>query len=133
MVKTILGAALLGVSVFCSGAASSNQQFAKCLPAEIDPGSLVVVERSSGSRHDTPSQVSVKTRLTQLKAYCKKGKLFANGKPVYFYNLVGCWGNPPEDYLEVLKRQAAEIQRLKKKYTVIQISCDGSLDPRRIS
>jgi hypothetical protein len=107
----------------------ANAPATKCLPAEIDPGSIVVVETTRGGT----ARVSLKTRLTQLKARCKKGKLYAGGRQIYFYNLIGCWGNPPDDYQEQLRRQAAELQRLKKKYTVIQIACDGSVDPRRIS
>jgi len=38
--------------------------------------------------------------------------------------LIGCWGNPPEDYMEQLERQRLEIKRLKEKYTVVEISCE---------
>jgi hypothetical protein len=71
--------------------------------------------------------------LTKLRARCKQGKLVdGTGREIYFYRLAGCWGNPPEDYQEVLEKQRNEIVRLKKKYTVIEISCNQD-DPRKIS
>ncbi len=79
-------------------------------------------------------KVTVKMRLVQLKARCKRGMLVdGKGKQIYFYTLIGCWGNPPADYLDLLEHQAQEIQRLKKRYTVIQISCAQSVDFRTIS
>ncbi|HSS19044.1 MAG TPA: hypothetical protein VLL54_03155 [Pyrinomonadaceae bacterium] len=112
---------------------TSAERFSKCLPAEIDPGSPVVIPSEQSSKRRATNSPTVKSRLIQLKASCKKGKLFASGKPVYFYNLIGCWGNPPADYLDLLKQQSDEIRRLQKKYTVIQISCAASADPRRVS
>ena len=122
-------------SLWCCGWPSTPAAgFGSCVPDGVDLNSVVVTEvQPPPSKLGAAQQTTVKQRLTQLKARCKKGKLVdGRGKPIFLYPLVGCWGNPPEDYLEVLKRQEAEIQRLKKKYTVIQISCTLG-DPRMIS
>ena len=63
---------------------------------------------------------------------CKKGKLLTGtGREIHFYRLVGCWGNPPEDYQQQLARQNQDLQRLKKKYKVVEIPC-AQVDPRQI-
>jgi hypothetical protein len=113
--------------------ASSVEDFGGCLPGRIDLNSVVVVEDNKPSGNKPAPRTTIKQRLIQLKAHCKKGKLIdGKGKQVYFYSLIGCWGNPPVNYLELLRHQAQEIQRLKKRYTVIQIPCNQSLDPRKI-
>jgi hypothetical protein len=72
--------------------------------------------------------------LVKLQARCVQGKLIgAKRKQIYIHRLIGCWGNPPEDYLEQLNRQAADIEQLKKKYILIQIPCGGNVDPRLIN
>jgi hypothetical protein len=73
---------------------------------------------------------TVKQTLRVMKAKCWKGKLVdAKKREIYFYDLQGCWGNPPQDYLEIMDNQRKEIAELKKKYTVIEINCnpDGRL------
>ena len=40
--------------------------------------------------------------------------------------LIGCWGNPPEDYQAQLERQERELKQLKEKYVLIQIPCTSS-------
>lgn len=95
---------------------------------------MVVVDGAKSPRAGMSRKISVNQRLIQLKAHCKGGKLVdVNDRQIYLYSMKGCWGNPPADYLDVLKRQEQEIQRLKRKYTVIQISCAQSVDPRMIS
>jgi hypothetical protein len=81
----------------------------------------------------TPAKrVTVRDALAGLKARCKKGKLIAgDGREIRFYRLVGCWGNPPEDYQERLARQSRELQQLRKKYSVVEIPCPQH-DPRQI-
>jgi hypothetical protein len=74
------------------------------------------------------SKAKLKTlqdKLIQLKARCAKGKLVdPRGKEVRIVQLIGCWGNPPEDYQEQLDRQQTELKRLKEKYVVIEIPCE---------
>ena len=70
-------------------------------------------------------KVTVKDKLTKLKARCRHGKLIdRRGRPIYFYALKGCWGNPPARYQEILNGQKEEIRKLKKRYTVIEMTCN---------
>jgi hypothetical protein len=79
--------------------------------------------------------ITVKQRLVELKARCRRGKLVdRSGREIRFYRLAGCWGNPPPDYREILERQRRELERLKKRYTVIELTCNpDGIDPRTIS
>ena len=105
-----------------------------CLPDGIKPDTVVTSERVRSAGSTTLRIVTVSQALTKLQARCKKGKLVdGKSREIYFYRLVGCWGNPPEDYQELLEKQRNELVRLKKKYTVIEISCNQDGDPRKIS
>lgn len=123
------------VSLLCwPFTAAPSERFEDCLPAGITGDMIVLPQSTKATDVSKSKRTSVKIRLAQLKARCKRGKLVdAKGRQIYFYTLIGCWGNPPENYLEQLQHQAEEIQRLKKKYTVIQIPCAQSVDPRTIS
>ena len=105
-----------------------------CLPDGIKPDTVVTSERVRSAGSTTFRTVTVSQLLTKLRARCTRGKLVdAKGREIYFYRLIGCWGNPPADYQELLEKQRNELIRLKKKYTVIEISCNQGGDPRRIS
>jgi len=110
---------------------SKTDSFTACLPDEVKPEMVVTLESNQELRTTgKPRPVTVKQRLLQLKAYCKDGKLLdGRGKEIRFVHLLGCWGNPPEDYQEQLNQQQAEIKQLSEKYTVVQISCaqDGEV------
>lgn len=106
--------------------------FAACLPAGIELEEVVSSPRLKSTTVTASKQVTIRETLSRLKAHCKKGKLIAgSGREIRFYRLAGCWGNPPEDYQEQLARQNQELQRLKKKYTVVEIPC-AQVDPRQI-
>ncbi len=94
-----------------------------CLPARINSDDKV------------SASVTVRQRLIELKAHCRRGKLFdRSGKEIRFYRLAGCWGNPPPGYREILERQRRELEKLKKRYTVIELTCNpDGIDPRTIS
>ena len=105
-----------------------------CLPAGIKPDTVVTSERVMLKGSTAIRKVTVSQLLTKLRARCKKGKLVdGNSREIYFYRLVGCWGNPPDDYQELLEKQRNELVRLKKKYTVIEIPCNQDGDRRKIS
>jgi hypothetical protein len=109
----------------------TNKDFASCLPPEVNLEEVVSAPPAKLANGKSAKQVTVRDKLLSLKARCKKGKLVAgNGREIRFYRLIGCWGNPPDDYEEQLKRQSEELQRLKKKYAVVEIPC--ALDPRQI-
>ncbi|MFN2621734.1 MAG: hypothetical protein ABR611_02720 [Chthoniobacterales bacterium] len=68
--------------------------------------------------------MTVRETLGRIGARCQEGKLVDKaGREVRFFHLIGCWGNPPVDYQEQLSRQAREIERLKTRYTILEIPC----------
>ncbi len=94
-----------------------------CLPRGIKPTDVVSV---LGVKPSSP-KVTVEQKLGELRARCRKGKLVdGRGREIYFYSMKGCWGNPPADYQEILERQQQELSRLKKRYTVIEMTCNPS-------
>ena len=114
---------------------SKSDSFNACLPEDVKPEMVVTLESNQAATTNAkPRPVTVKQRLLQLKAHCKDGKLLdGQGKEIRFVHLLGCWGNPPEDYEEQLNQQQAEIKRLKEKYTVVQLSCDQGGDVKLIN
>jgi hypothetical protein len=119
-IKILLSSFLFGF--FLGG--EMNDGFISCLPKDIKPEEVVSAPELKSSTKATAKKVTVREILSKLKARCTKGKLVdGNGREVYFYRLLGCWGNPPEDYREQIARQNEELQRLKKKYTVVEIPC----------
>jgi hypothetical protein len=110
----------------------TNKRFVVCLPAGIDLEEVVSTPQLKSTTVTASKRVTVRETLSRLRARCKKGKLIDGaGREIRFYRLVGCWGNPPDNYQEQLARQNQELQRLKKKYTVVEISC-AQIDPRQI-
>lgn len=115
-----------------SPADGTDKNFDACLPADIELEEVVSTPQLKSTNVKASKPVTIRQTLSRLKAHCKKGKLIAgNGREIRFYRLIGCWGNPPEDYEEQFARQDRELQRLKKKYTVIEIPC-AQIDPRQI-
>lgn len=113
----------------CNKSASGNQTVDKekqsessdsvrCLPIDVKPDSVVTYALRRGKN------VTVKDTLDQLKAHCDDGKLFdGGGKEIKFYALQ-CWGNPPPGYLKMGQAQHEKIEQLRKKYTVVLMSCN---------
>ncbi len=112
---------MLSPALACAGTIDS------CLPAGVHSTDVVGVrvERGKGMT------VTVAEKLKDLKARCRKHKVVdGRGKEIRFYQLVGCWGNPPDDYQQQLERQATELAKLRKRYRVIEMTCDPSGDQR---
>ena len=87
-------------------------------------GFRTVTSKTGESR---TKKITVKQALKKMRARCVRGKLVdGKGRQVRFYFLQGCWGNPPADYLEILDQQRKEIEKLKKQYTVIEMTCNPS-------
>jgi hypothetical protein len=102
---------ILFVILFLSGAVFAQSY--PCMSKDIKETTLVSKDKT------------VKQTLKMMKAKCSKGKLVDSKKrEIRFYNLQGCWGNPPADYGEIMENQQKELAELKKKYTVIEISCN---------
>jgi hypothetical protein len=98
--------------------------FGSCLPDGLKLNSEIS-ERSDNSSSETKTKPkTLESKLIQIKAKCKNGKLTDGaGKEIRIVQLIGCWGNPPEDYQEQLDRQQEEIKQLREKYTVIEVPC----------
>lgn len=110
----------------CATCVRAQSEVSGCLPKGIKEDEVVFVKRSGRD----VKQITVKQKLKQLKARCRERRLVdSKGRPVYFYRLTGCWGNPPSDYLEILERQRKELSDLKKRYTVIEMTCNPSGEP----
>ena len=103
----------------------------RCLPKGIKPTDVVSGPsgRPGPRREDVPT-ITVRERLKELGARCRKGKLVdSKGKEIYFFRMSGCWGNPPADYREILDNQDRELARLGKRYRVIEMPCNPSGEP----
>jgi len=97
--------------------ASSIKQYT-CLPKDVRADETV----SYGFK-GRPA-VTVQNKLTEMKARCRKGRLVdAKGREIRFFHL-SCWGNPPENYQEIRRRETADLATLKKRYTVIEFGCN---------
>lgn len=117
---------LVGVFlIFLSGVSASGQarQYA-CLPSGVD-GSTVARMDPASSR-----PVTISDELHKVKARCRRGRLTdRRGRQIVFYQLKGCWGNPPAGYDRILEEQGIELARLKREKTVIELSCNPGGQP----
>lgn len=122
MEPPLILAVLLGVSLV-----HGPERFQECLPAGLRLSDVVSTTNVKPGSRLEPKKITVGQKLIELKARCKNGKLMdGSDKEIRFYRLVGCWGNPPVDYQEILARQAAEIEKLKKRYIVVEMTCNPS-------
>ena len=113
---------VVAAAVMTCAIASSRAEGQSCLPADIKPTEIVAPDSDHPGR--TTKRKTVRDRLKELQARCRKGKLTdSRGKEIYFVRLIGCWGNPPADYEEQIEQQHEKVRELQKKYTVIQIPC----------
>ena len=97
-----------------------------CLPTDVGLNDVVNVTNITTKSGETIfKKTTVSQSLKKLKARCGRGKLIdGKGRQIRFYRLKGCWGNPPFNYLEILDQQRSELVELKKKYTVIEMTCN---------
>jgi hypothetical protein len=115
----------------CSPAGASDSMW-PCLPEGVTEDTPVVAPEPEQTTKKSEQPMTVAVALQKADARCREGKLVdAAGKEIYFFHRIGCWGNPPENYVEMLEQQTREIERLKKEYTVFEIPC-GSTDPAAI-
>src|SRR5262245_55746847 len=118
---SILGLLLLS---FVTGR-SNSADFGDCVPKDINLKAKISESPSESSSMKPKKPLTIEQRLRELKATCSAGKLVdQKGKEIRFVHLLGCWGNPPEDYQERLDKQQAELLKLREKFTVIEIPCD---------
>jgi len=99
------------------------QRLENCLPSGTTMGDIVSITRVEST--NTMKKITVEQKLDEIKARCESGKLVDGaGKQIRFYQLQGCWGNPPADYREILAQQEKELEKLRKEYRVIEMTCD---------
>ncbi|HEY6230917.1 MAG TPA: hypothetical protein VIW64_06625 [Pyrinomonadaceae bacterium] len=98
-----------------------------CLPKGIKNSDVVSLASPKQIPGKAGNVVTVEKKLAQLKAHCKRGKLVdGSGRQIYFFQITGCWGNPPENYQEILDEQSRKLAQLRKRYTVIEMTCNPS-------
>jgi hypothetical protein len=103
----------------------ASGRFQQCLPEGTELTDVVSATIAKPGAELAPKKTTVEEKLIAIKARCKKGKLVdASGKEIYFFRMTGCWGNPPADYQEILQRQNDELEKLRKRYTVIEMTCN---------
>jgi hypothetical protein len=111
----------------------SQPSLATCLPPNIKLSDVVEATSSGYANGQSVGlhKVTVEQRLNELKATCNSDNKLVdgNGKQIAFYHLTGCWGNPPQGYQDILRKQGEEINKLKEQYTVIEITCNSSAVP----
>ena len=102
-----------------------------CLPDGIQSADVVSTGTAKPGVGGKVVTVTVAQKLRELRARCRRGKLVdAKGTEIRFYHLIGCWGNPPDDYQEQLERQTEELAKLRKRYRVIEMTCNSSGEDR---
>lgn len=131
MAILILSVALLSTSFASSlrdgkfEAVTAGSNTAQCLPQDVAATDIVSAEPIGSGSSPKIRRVTVSAKLKQLRARCRRGKLVdAKGTEIRFYHLQGCWGNPPENYEEILAEQAKELENLRKRYRVIEMTCN---------
>jgi hypothetical protein len=97
---------------------------AKCLPPGIQLSDVVEAKPDGDARE----AVTVAHKLAQLNASCSRSNKLVDdaGREIVFYRLKGCWGNPPDNYDEILAQQQKELDEMKKEHTVIEMTCNPS-------
>jgi len=128
-IRFLLSAAMLVALTPLSASPACIRNIDACMPPGIQATDVVSSQAvKPGGKVVT---VTVSQKLKTLGARCRKGKLVdAKGTEIRFYQLVGCWGNPPVDYEEQLEHQAKELAKLRKQYRVIEMTCDSSGEDR---
>ena len=115
---------LVSAAVLSAGPSTASNTDG-CLPADIQSSDVVSVEAvPSGPHRAEIKTITVAKKLKELRARCRKGKLVdPRGREIRIHRLLGCWGNPPDDYQEQLARQSRELATLRKRYRVIEVQC----------
>jgi len=101
-----------------AGSSAAPKNRFDCLPKQMKLDQVVTYGRDGGAN------VTVEKTLIQMKARCRSGKLVdAKNREIRFFEK-SCWGTPPPDAVEIRKHESEELERLKRHYTVIVMSCN---------
>src|SRR4051794_28357648 len=89
-----------------SGVHPGQQSNYSCLPGDVTLETVISTTRKTPGLVGPVTSETALQRLRKLGARCAAGKLLdAKRREIRFYHLQGCWGNPPQDYREILLRQ----------------------------
>jgi hypothetical protein len=99
-----------------------------CLPEGRSLSDVVSIREISGTATSTNvEKITVRQTLRTLGARCQNQTLVdSTGQEIHFYQLDGCWGNPPIDAQAAMQLQAENIRQLRETYTVIEMTCNPS-------
>jgi len=117
-------ALLIGLGISLPALAQCQQQLQwNCLPEGRQLSDVVSATAIEGNIN----RITVAQTLNELGARCQNQQLVdRSGREIQFYQLQGCWGNPPVNYGEILRQQSEEIAKLQETYTVIEMTCNSS-------
>jgi hypothetical protein len=96
-----------------------------CLPSGIKAGTIVSANMMANNQ---VKQITVKQTLQTLGASCKGKRLVDRpGREIRFFQQVGCTGAPPPpDLVKQWEIERAKLTQLKKRYTVIELTCNAT-------
>jgi hypothetical protein len=120
---------------FLSVTAAGKSQGHPCLPSGIKATDVVTAEQvGGGPKGPVIRKVTVRQELRRLRARCRRGRLVDGaGQEIRFYRLTiapGCFGVRPPDYERMLAEQEEELAALKKRYRVVEMTCNPEGIPR---
>jgi hypothetical protein len=95
---------------------------AKLLPPNVHLDTVAECEFGGGKKR------TVEDELIRVKARVSKDGVLQDqfGKPIEFFHLTGCWGNPPDGHEKILDDQNRRLEELRKTHTVITLTCNPS-------
>ena len=124
---------LLLTCLFASALASFPRpapQRGSCLPVGVKAADIVSAERPKGKL----VTVNVEQKLKQVRARCVNGKLVDPGdREIRFYRIHSCFGAPTPYALETMRRERIELDSLRKRYTVIAMTCSPDGRPSALA
>jgi hypothetical protein len=96
-----------------------------CLPKDITSDTIVSANMVANGQI---KKITVKQTLKTLTASCQRQRLVdQQGREIRFFQQVGCTGAPPPpDLVKQWEIKRAELVQLKKRYTVIELTCNAS-------
>jgi hypothetical protein len=99
---------------------SNRGAIAKLLPPDVQLNTVADCEYGGAKK------ITVEDELIRVQARVgEDGKLQdGRGKPIHFFKLIGCWGNPPANYQQILDEENRRLDELRKTHTVITLTCN---------
>jgi hypothetical protein len=98
----------------------NREAIAKLLPAEVRLDTIAECE------HGGFNKITVEDELIRVKAHVAEDGTLKDesDKPIEFFRLTGCWGNPPINVQQIADEQNRRLEELRKTHTVITLTCN---------